>query len=97
DGIRDDLVTGVQTCALPIFVPWPPDRRPEDALTYGAARGVLIIPGAFGRDIIRGANAPVQLLVDGSDGNTAGLLGAYASRITARSEERRVGQQGRRR
>src|SRR5258708_24088069 len=25
DGIRDDLVTGVQTCALPIFVPpWPP-------------------------------------------------------------------------
>src|SRR5258708_10660895 len=23
DGIRDDLVTGVQTCALPIFLPGP--------------------------------------------------------------------------
>src|SRR5258708_8540759 len=23
DGIRDDLVTGVQTCALPIFTVWP--------------------------------------------------------------------------
>jgi len=23
DGIRDDLVTGVQTCALPIYLPLP--------------------------------------------------------------------------
>src|SRR6476660_3586290 len=27
DGIRDDLVTGVQTCALPIWVRRPPLRR----------------------------------------------------------------------
>src|SRR5207244_10327383 len=27
DGIRDDLVTGVQTCALPIYLP---ERRSED-------------------------------------------------------------------
>src|SRR5258708_20498977 len=29
DGIRDDLVTGVQTCALPIFVPLR--KRPAGA------------------------------------------------------------------
>src|SRR5258708_13090090 len=28
DGIRDDLVTGVQTCALPIYFAQPADRRP---------------------------------------------------------------------
>src|SRR5207244_8076610 len=27
DGIRDDLVTGVQTCALPIWI--PPDPAPD--------------------------------------------------------------------
>src|SRR5258708_16765849 len=27
DGIRDDLVTGVQTCALPIYVPAPSGPR----------------------------------------------------------------------
>src|SRR5207244_8294874 len=30
DGIRDDLVTGVQTCALPISPPPPPPRLPPD-------------------------------------------------------------------
>ncbi|MGH9664860.1 MAG: ABC transporter permease, partial [Bryobacteraceae bacterium] len=35
----------------------PPDRRPEQALSKGA-RGVLIIPVHFGRDIVRGINTP---------------------------------------
>src|SRR5207247_6392995 len=35
DGIRDPLVTGVQTCALPILVcPSPPDKR--DASRHGS-------------------------------------------------------------
>src|SRR5258708_24614555 len=37
DGIRDDLVTGVQTCALPISVPPPPTR------TLRIAEGALPI------------------------------------------------------
>src|SRR5207244_10363943 len=33
DGIRDDLVTGVQTCALPIYIaPVRDVRRPRDEL-----------------------------------------------------------------
>src|SRR5258708_38633655 len=31
DGIRDDLVTGVQTCALPMTDICPPEARPNDA------------------------------------------------------------------
>ena len=42
----------------------PPARR--GAASSGAARGVLIIPPSFGRDLARGVDAPVQLLVDGS-------------------------------
>src|SRR5205823_7367588 len=32
DGIRDKLVTGVQTCALPIYVGFPSLRRGFDSL-----------------------------------------------------------------
>src|SRR5258708_38758204 len=35
DGIRDDLVTGVQTCALPITEPWIPIRLPSHGLGTG--------------------------------------------------------------
>ncbi len=45
------------------------------------ARGVLIIPPNFGRDIARGVSTPVQILVDGSDSNTAQLISGDASRL----------------
>src|SRR5688572_31039541 len=46
DGIRDLTVTGVQTCALPIFGP-PPQRRGQ----RGQAGGRL--PGLVGRHVER--------------------------------------------
>jgi ABC-2 type transport system permease protein len=63
-------------------VAWPLDRRPEDALVSNAARAVLIIPTHFGRDVARGVDTPVQLLVDASDANTAKLTAGYAAQIT---------------
>jgi ABC-2 type transport system permease protein len=63
-------------------VPWPPDKPPEEALVSNRARAVLIIPAHFGRDIARGQNAAVQLLVDASDANTANLASGYATQIT---------------
>jgi drug efflux transport system permease protein len=63
-------------------VSWPVNRKPEDALTSDEARAVLIIPANFGRDIARGFNTPVQLLVDGSDSNTAQLISGYSTQIT---------------
>src|SRR5437588_8383252 len=50
---------------------WPPDRQPEKAFTSNVAHAALIIPEHFGRDIARGVDSPLQLLVDGSDANTA--------------------------
>jgi ABC-2 type transport system permease protein len=63
-------------------ISWPIDRKPEEALTANEARAALIIPANFGRDIARGFDTQVQLLVDGSDSNTASLMAAYSSQIT---------------
>lgn len=64
-------------------VSWPSDRSPEAALTANAARGVLIIPKNFGRELARGANAQVQLLVDATDSNTARIVHGYVGEITS--------------
>jgi len=70
-------------------VPWPTDKPPSDALTTNTARAALIIPAHFERDIARGLNSPVQLVVDASDANTARLVAGYASQIT-RAHNRRM-------
>jgi ABC-2 type transport system permease protein len=63
-------------------VSWPPDRKPEDALTANRARGVLIVPRNFARDLSRGANTQVQLLVDATDSNTARIVQGYVNQVT---------------
>jgi len=62
-------------------VPFSVTRQPEDAFFTNDARAVLIIPERFGRDLARGVNTPVQVLVDASDSNTARLIEGYASQI----------------
>jgi ABC-2 type transport system permease protein len=62
-------------------VAWPVDRKPEAALASNTARAVLIIPARFGRDVARGVDTPVQLLVDASDANTAKLTAGYANQV----------------
>jgi drug efflux transport system permease protein len=64
-------------------VSWPTDRQPQAALAGIAARGVLIIPRNFGRDLARGVNTQVQLLVDATDSNTARIVQGYTNEITA--------------
>jgi ABC-2 type transport system permease protein len=62
-------------------VPWPVNRQPELAFTSNVARAALIIPEHFGRDMARGLDSPVQLLVDASDANTAKLMAGYSGQI----------------
>ena len=62
-------------------ISWPLNRQPDRALSSNQARGVLIIPVHFGRDLARGSTTPVQLLVDASDANTARLTSGYAGQI----------------
>jgi len=64
-------------------VPLAADMQPETAFTSNQARAALIIPSRFGHDIARGISTPVQMLIDGSDSNTAQLLSGYASEVTS--------------
>src|SRR5688500_20334498 len=77
DGIRDYKVTGVQTCALPIYRLGSPDarsRRREQSFPTNAAIRRTALPRQL--QLRRVASDPAQ--------------------IDGRSEERRVGKEGRR-
>ena len=65
------------------IVPFAVDRQPEAAFTSNLARGALIIPEHFGHDIARGLSSSVQMLIDGSDSNTARLVSGYAAEVAA--------------
>src|SRR5947208_11003548 len=78
DGIRDDLVTGVQTCALPIS---PLDQLPDYACE--AFAGV-------GNPFFWGGPKPGERVVDLGSG--AGM-DSFLAALWVRSEERRVGKE----
>jgi drug efflux transport system permease protein len=64
------------------IVALPPGTSPEAALATGRARGALIIPERFAREVQRGRLAEAQLLVDATDTNTALLARGDAGQIT---------------
>jgi len=58
------------------------DVRP--VLDGGHARAVLLINRGFGDDVAAGRTGKLQILLDGTDSNTAGIVLNYASQIGAR-------------
>lgn len=59
-------------------------QEAEEALASGRVRGALVIPPDFTRKLDAGVQAPVQLLLDGSDANTATIALNYTEAIVAR-------------
>ncbi|NIO49318.1 MAG: ABC transporter permease [Candidatus Aminicenantes bacterium] len=53
----------------------------ESLLDSGKVKIILIIPNRFSRDLSQGKDTPLQLLIDGSDNNTAQIALGYISRI----------------
>src|SRR5699024_11347287 len=93
DGIRDRNVTGVQTCALPIFMMFVPkkgiDDIPFDEVTFNKwLASALSFMTGIGAGIVGAAGAfilvPIMLLVL-----------KIPTRMTIASEERRVGKEWR--
>src|SRR5690606_39757399 len=87
DGIRRFHVTGVQTCALPIFNPNLPIDGP---LQYDAA-SIESVGRSKAPDSLVAGRATVFIFPDLNTGNTT-----YKAVQRSRSEERRVGKEGRR-
>lgn len=74
DAFRSSLTFRI--VALPIA------EEPEKALRENRARGAIIIPQHFERDLQDGMNAEVQFLIDASDANTANIMRGGASAVT---------------
>ena len=72
-------------------ISWPTDKQPQQAFLTDAARAVLVIPRHFGRDLARGMNANVQLMVDATDANTARLIQGYSGQIARAYVQRNSG------
>ena len=60
------------------------ERAATERLLRGQDRGTLVIPTGFQRDLSSGRRTPVQLVLDGSDANTATIAMNYADAIVAR-------------
>jgi ABC-2 type transport system permease protein len=56
-------------------------REAELLLDRNDARAVLVIPEGFGRDLQRGQTAPLQVIINGDNANTATTVMAYAASI----------------
>jgi ABC-2 type transport system permease protein len=86
-----ELINAFRSSLTFHIVAWPVDKHPDEAFTANVAHAALIIPAHFGRDVARGADSPVQVLVDASDANTARLVVGYANQITQANNERIAG------
>jgi ABC-2 type transport system permease protein len=62
----------------------------DDQLVRARVRGVLTIPPGYDRDLRAARGATVQLLLDGSDANTATIAQGYADAIVSRHGLRAV-------
>src|SRR5579864_6946839 len=59
------------------------DREVTSLLDSGKVDVVLRVLPGFGRDVLRGKTTSVQVLVNGSNSNTASLVGTYATGVIA--------------
>jgi ABC-2 type transport system permease protein len=63
------------------------DARAQDLLDRGQVRAVIRMNAGFGEAVRSGRGAQVQVLVDGTNSNTAGLVLNYAGAVAGRYNE----------
>jgi len=60
------------------------EDQAQAVLDAGAVQAVVRVMPGFGGDVARGRTSAVQILVDGTDSNTASIIGAYAGEVVSR-------------
>ncbi len=63
------------------------DRRAQELVDRGEVRAVIRINRGFHDDLQAGRTAPIQIIVDGTDSTTAGIVLDYSARIAGRFSE----------
>lgn len=64
------------------------EERVRELVDRGEVKAVLRMNRGLGETLRGGRTAPLQIILDGSDSNTAGIVLNYASRVAARYNER---------
>lgn len=59
------------------------DEEVQKMLDQGAVQGVVRVLSGFARDVERGQPTSVQILIEGTNSNTASIVSNYASQIVA--------------
>jgi ABC-2 type transport system permease protein len=73
------------------------EEEVQSALDRGVAQAVVRVLPGFARDLARGRAAEVQVLVDGTNSNTASLILSYGGQIIAQYSTDAMGRQQNRR
>jgi drug efflux transport system permease protein len=73
------------------------EREVQDVLDRGEVMAVVRILPGFGKEVNRGQTTAVQVLVDGTNSNTASLVGSYASQVVGRFAGKALQEQQRKR
>jgi ABC-2 type transport system permease protein len=80
---RDLVASFVNSTYFDRALDLPPGTDLERVTQRRLAMAILIIPEEFGRDLARGEAAPIQLILDGTDANTANTILGYASALVS--------------
>ena len=59
-------------------------HKVQDLMDHGRVQAVVRVLPGFSRDLKRGNTASVQILVDGTNSNTASIISSYAGQVVAR-------------
>ena len=87
--LTQDLAAGFQASRYFDVVIGRDRRLFEEDLVLGKVRGIVVIPADFTTRYTAGNHASIQVIVDGSDPNTANFVQNYAQGAVANWEEQR--------
>ena len=73
------------------------EQRVKEVLDRGDVLAVVRVLPGFAKEVKRGQTSAVQILVEGTNSNTASLVGSYASQIVGRFANRSLQEQQRKR
>ena len=73
------------------------EREVQDVLDRGEVMAVVRVLPGFEKEVNRGQTTAVQVLVDGTNSNTASLVGSYASQVVGRFAGKALQEQQRKR
>ena len=86
--------------ASPIFTVThavPHDADVGTLLDRGEVQAIVRVLPGFGKEVKRGSTAAVQILVDGTNSNTASLVASYAGQVVSRFASQALHEQQRQR